>query len=254
MFVAELNFSLKNPGQLDILSDTVNQLLGALRMNGQICGQEWPMAITDAGCQCTVLVPNYDSLKPLYHNQYVNRALAQLKITQIDGPQINIRGRDIDGVEVCQCENPSCYILFTNYVLLAPPIRCGDCFQSIPLYTLPQTEQDEYYNIICWQSDYQACDTLQMNCNVLDRAATRELSRLDSRLTQAGLEICRELEGLTGKATYYYLYRYGGRSRKQELERLCPSCGGKWLLETPWHKFDFKCENCYLVSNIAWDV
>jgi predicted nucleic acid-binding Zn ribbon protein len=45
------------------------------------------------------------------------------------------------------------------------------------------------------------------------------------------------------------------KNRKREQRRRCPLCGGAWRLEKPLHRlFDFKCDMCRLVSNLAWDV
>ncbi len=54
---------------------------------------------------------------------------------------------------------------------------------------------------------------------------------------------------------YYYLYKYNGKSRTIEESRKCPNCKGGWFLNEPLHGiFDFKCDKCHLVSNVAWDV
>ena len=81
------------------------------------------------------------------------------------------------------------------------------------------------------------------------------MSRLDSALTKSGLENCRLISAITKKPVYYYFYRGNGRKMAVEKKRKCPKCGGDWLLDEPWHgKFDFKCDKCHLLSNIAWDV
>ncbi|MCG8348945.1 MAG: Zn-ribbon-containing protein, partial [Chloroflexales bacterium] len=90
--------------------------------------------------------------------------------------------------------------------------RCGDCFDQAPLYRLPKTYDDEYYDIIEWQSNYQACDTLFMNSVVLERATNREMSRIESALSQEGCQICRRIEQLTGVPTYYRVQKHYGRS------------------------------------------
>jgi hypothetical protein len=61
--------------------------------------------------------------------------------------------------------------------------------------------QDEYDDVVHWQSNYQACDTLQMNSSVLERAAMREMSRLDSQLTRDGI-----LRYRTGPSTFFGSY------------------------------------------------
>ena len=131
MFDAQIHFESQSTADLDDVSDAVSWLLGALRMNGQICGKEWPIVRRDSGCAAYVLLPAEDALSPEHHSVYVRLIIAE-------------------------------------------------------------------------------------------------------RLPQAG--------------------HYGARSRARELARLCPMCGGSWRLEEPWHIFDFKCDRCQLLSNIAWDV
>ena len=135
------------------------------------------------------------------------------------------------------------------------PLKCADCFGIEPLYKIPKTADEEYHNIISWQSNYQSCDSLQMNCTVGEKFGTSQLSKYNSQLTQQGLKVCQSIEKVTGKKVYYYLYKYTAKSHKTELARKCPNCKGDWHLPEPLHnKFDFKCDKCNLLSNIAWDV
>lgn len=59
----------------------------------------------------------------------------------------------------------------------------------------------------------------------------------------------------TGRPVYYYLYRHAGASERAERVRRCPSCGGDWLLAAPLHAiFDFRCDRCRLLSNVAFQI
>jgi predicted nucleic acid-binding Zn ribbon protein len=123
------------------------------------------------------------------------------------------------------------------------------------LYLIPHTYDDEYYNVITWQSDYKACDSLQMGCKTGERFGSREISKIDSSLSRRGIEICNQITNLTGLPTYYYLHRYNDQKRALEEKRKCPSCGGDWLLKESLHElFDFKCDQCRLLSNISWSA
>jgi len=188
-------------------------------------------------------------------NEYVTSSIESLHAAGFVGPEVTVIGEDIDYAQTCRCQHHESYILFTNYVSLESPLRCGTCFLPIPLYKIPPTYDTEYYDIICWQSDHQCCDRLQMGCNTLERASIREMSRHDSSLSKRGRNISERITDSTGIPTYYYLYRGGSaRSRKQELARTCPVCNGEWRLDEPWHIFDFKCDRCHMLSNIAWNV
>lgn len=254
MHVADISFPFTKNLENDDVSDLVNRLLAVWRMNGQVCNREWPITIAENIAFATALIPEPTSLNREISNEYVNKAISELLEKGGCLPEVNLKGEDIDSNENCSCTTISSYILYTTYISLESPLRCGDCFCPIPLYKIPPTDGEEFYNLICWQSDYSSCDSLQMNCGTLERAATREMSRHDSSLSKQGLEVCRIITTSTNIPTYYYLYRNNGRSKNQELQRKCPSCGGEWLLEEQLHCFDFKCDKCRLLSNIAWNV
>jgi predicted nucleic acid-binding Zn ribbon protein len=93
-----------------------------------------------------------------------------------------------------------------------------------------------------------------MHCSVGERFATNQISKLDSSLTKLGLKVCDSIQEVTGKQTYYYLYKGSGKSYDSELARQCPSCNEAWYQQEPVHDiFNFMCKKCGLLSNIAWD-
>jgi predicted nucleic acid-binding Zn ribbon protein len=125
----------------------------------------------------------------------------------------------------------------------------------MPLYRLPRSTSGEHSALLSWESNYKACDTLQMHCTVGERFGERQLSDPGSSFSRSGLAVCREIEQLTGQPAYYYLYRGDTRRPSAELSRNCPGCDGPWKLKKPLHgKFDFRCDKCRLLSNIAWIV
>jgi predicted nucleic acid-binding Zn ribbon protein len=254
MHVRHIRFSIPLNRDEEKVADFAYSLLSALRMNGQICGTEWPLHIQDDCCVATVMVPEHNSIAPEYHGKYVQKYLHEGEAQGILITSSDV-GKECASGQACSCANPSAYILFTTFVSLESPLRCLDCFRPVPLYRLPATPAGEHCEIIGWQSDYQSCDRLQMNCTVLERAATHQISDLHSPLSQQGLAICQRLESMTNKPVYYYLYRASGRSLASEQKRLCPSCGHPWYQETPLHSlFHFKCERCRLLSNRAWKL
>jgi predicted nucleic acid-binding Zn ribbon protein len=227
-------------------------LLAALRLNGQILGTEHPVARTPDGFLAPVMLPERNALSFRHHNAWVNQRLQDLRAAGLARPRIQVVGRDLESAVVDRCKMPSSYILFTTYLDLESPLFCGDCWRPVPLYRIPHTGGGEYYNILSWQSDYQACDTLQMNGIPL---GAREMSRVNSRLSRSGQAICRHIEQCTGVPVYYYLYRGHGRDRASEFHRRCPGCGASWHLPEPWHFFfAFRCEPCRLLSNVAFDL
>ncbi len=254
MFIAETAFTLKDKVNEELAEDAINSFLGSLRMNGQVLGKEFLIAKRGLIYRAFLHIPEADSLDKKYANSYVLRELKKLDEVGLSFLH-KIIGKEPDCSSICVCNSPGSYIVFTDYISLESPLRCGDCFGVVPLYKIPRTYDDEYYDIICWQSDYQACDSLQMNCLTGERFGKQQMSRHNSSLSKQGIQICNNITKATGIKTYYYLYRYSSLGKKAELNRRCPSCGKEWLLDKPLHKiFDFCCNDCLLLSNISWSV
>jgi predicted nucleic acid-binding Zn ribbon protein len=234
-------------------AEALSALLGAWRMNGQVCGREWPIASTPDCLSTTVLCPESGSLDSRWNRHHVSQALARLEEAGLDVSCRSL-GADPGSASACECTLPSGYMLFTTFLSLESPVRCLDCFQPVALHRFEPTDSDEYYGVIGWQSDYQSCDSLQMNCSVLERAATREISAVDSALSRRGRALCDALSESSGRPFHYYLHRSGGRSHRSEIERRCPGCGGEWTMAERLHLFDFKCDSCRLLSNISFSL
>jgi len=254
MYVIEVKIPIEKKLDSDKQDHMVHGLLGAWRNNGQILGKEFLVAKKKDSFLAYVNTPEKSSLSPKNHNKYSRKYYNDLISVGLKKPYINVLGKEPECSKVCKCKKQDFYILFTTFLSSETPLRCGDCFGTIPLYKLPKTYDDEYCNIISWESDYQSCDTLQMNCKVGERFAINQLSNLDSPLTKSGLEVCKSIKKVTGKKTYYYLYKGSSKSHQFELSRKCPSCGGNWHQKQPAHGiFDFMCKRCNLLSNVAWD-
>lgn len=256
MHVLHITFPYPDKHGIDhtLASQALNMLISAWRMNGQILNREWGIVFHPAAYATSLLSPESTALEDSRDNKYVRQCKQHLLDIGVMAPHISSSGRDIDGLELCSCTHVSTYILYTDYLSLESPVRCGTCFGPIPLYRLPYTQDEEYNNIVRWQSNYQACDLLFMNSTVLERSTQRALAWFTSTLSQEGYILCRLLEHATGVPTYYVLQKQHGRSHRHEQQRRCPSCGQPWRVDKPWHHFDFVCEPCRLVSNIAWNV
>jgi predicted nucleic acid-binding Zn ribbon protein len=254
MFIAEIIFNSEYKKTTDEQEEEVNTFLGILRMDGRILGNELLTIQENGFFKCFAAVPAKDAFKKLDESIYLKKSLKKLDNLKFDKPTLKILGKEISEDISCNCKNSSAYILFTNYVSIQSPLNCFDCFSPVPLYRIPRFEAGDYHPIISWQSDYKSCDRLQMNCTTGERFAMNQMSRLDSSLSKQGLKICSEIKTSTNKNCYYYLYKYTGKSKKKELERKCPSCNGEWLLKEDFFKFDFKCDKCHLLSNIAYSI
>jgi predicted nucleic acid-binding Zn ribbon protein len=234
-------------------SEAIDRLLGTWRRNGQVCGGEWPIAPEAHGYSVHVLTPEPDSLEARWNRRYVTEALAHVANVGL-AMRVEAKGKDQASADACECPSPSAFVLFTTFVSLESSVRCLDCDRPVALHRFEPANGDEHADLIGWQSDYQSCDRLQMNCTVLERAATREMSAIDSALSRSGRALCDALAASSGRPFYYYLYRNGGRSRRAEAEGPCPGCGGDWKLAERLHLFDFKCDRCRLLSNVSFSM
>jgi predicted nucleic acid-binding Zn ribbon protein len=250
MYVAELRFPLhRHPDVDDELLEAIESLTGALRMNGQTLGREFPIARRGMELVTQAKIPEPSALAALRHNTHVRKWWSKTQALLGKEPVVSLLGEEVNSARGCSCEAANSYILYTNYLSLESPLRCGECFAPLPLYRVPPTFDEEYWDVMVWQSDYQACDTLWMNSAVAERSSYRQLSDLHSALTQAGLAVCRKIADSTGLPTYYYLHRYGERRRDPQRKLRCPGCGAAWALPAPWHRlFDYRCEGCGLLS------
>lgn len=252
MFVQEVAIDIKTEANKDELVEEFNLLVSYFHSNGQTQGKIESQFIDQNRIVCFPFSHEKNSLSSEFHNFYVNRQIEKLE--NICGSKLQIRtvGKTFESYQgACKCEKPELYILITNYITIQSPITCGTCNQALPLYKLPKYSDHGYRPILSWESNYQSCDTLQMNCEVGERWALNQMQEFNSQLSKQGLEICKKVEELTGVPTYYYLFNYR-KIKGDELTKPCPKCGKQWNLKEPLHGFyDFKCDTCKLVSTIT---
>lgn len=251
-----MTFCFRSRGSLEKNGDSIYALLGALYNNGNILGEQQLMvALNKKIVTVFTQVPETAALDRCYFSRVVRKRLATLKSLGVVVIRHKILGHDTISGDPCSCNRSRSYILFTHYLTTQSPVRCGDCFRPVALYHLPPFSPADFRAVISWQSAYQAYDTLQMDCGSGEQYAIAEMSGHDSSLSVSGREICGEIERLTNIPTYYYLLRSDGHDVETERKRVCPACGGKWSLAQPWHGlFDFRCDRCRLLSQIAFFV
>jgi predicted nucleic acid-binding Zn ribbon protein len=254
MFVVELTFAAPEPDDADGRRlNAITSLTAALLRNENLL--EFSIASGAYGWTVYGLAPAKDAFYRSNRNKYVQQGFAGLRQVGLKHPRVRFLGIAPETASSCECTRRSGFFLFTTFLHLEPPLRCIRCNGTVPTYRLPRPSTDEYSGLLSWKSNYKACDTLQMNCDVGEQFGSLQMSDPTSKLSRSGLTVCKEIARLTGRPTYYYLHKASARSRTAEASRLCPGCGGEWLLKKPLHgKFDFKCDKCRLLSNIAWNV
>lgn len=248
MFICDIKFKTETMNE-EIL-DKIYAFTGSLIRNGQIIGRTYPIVFNGENYIGCFMIPEKDSLDMKYASKFVKESVAALNKVKIKY-EYNVTGEDPDSKISCECDKIEYYVLYTNYISTESPVRCGTCFNPIPVYKLPENT----CCILGWEEDYMTLDLHQMHCQSGERYAIRQMSRYDSNLSKRGIEICNTFFNETSIPMYYYLYHPKGNSKKPELSRKCPKCNGEWLLDRQLYNFiDFCCHKCRLLSNIAWDV
>lgn len=214
--------------------------LGTLYKNGQILKQ---YELVKQGKQyiAYVTVPEKDALEEKNYNHYSIVALGKLE--EIFTITEEVEGENLGCNKTCQCENSSCYMLYSDFCLQESPIICWDCGKSVPLYRLPFiSNEKEHYQIVSWQQAYNSVDQLWMN-SLADRFTYHQLTNPESQLAREGREICSDLEKVLHKPVYYYLFH------EHKPLGNCPNCGKPWKPSGHKEVVGYKCEDCRLAIN-----
>ena len=255
MKIAQLFFRTRN-AENEAALDKVQSCLAALLQNGQIVGGHSTMARVRGGYLVTTSVPDSGALADRLADKWVRKCFREMAAVGIDRPKVTLLGNDPESRPPCKCRSRPFLILFTTFLHSDPPVRCGACFGPIALYKLPATnEAGNHQDVLWWQDTYQAMDWLFIGTGPGERFAHEQLSRVDSELSTDGRELARALEKKVRVPVYYYLSKHFGRSDRTERTRKCPSCGKAWLRKERLHRvFDFQCQRCRLLSNVAFEV
>lgn len=252
MYVCQLTFQCQQELALDTAQQAIGRLLEEYRYNGQIIGREFPVIWMGDHFEVVFVCPEQDSLAQQYTNEKVDEAFEALLALGLSVPSFEVKGLESQSDFVDVCETPNAYVLYSTFVQSCSPIRCFDHFAPVPIYKVPAKIRK---SLVKWQESYAACDQLQMNeMTEVESHVVAQLSEPNSQLMLKGRELADEIQTATDAPVYLYIYRVGGESLESEKKRKCPSCGGDWVLsEALFGLFDFRCDNCQLLSNISWD-
>ncbi|MGI5309227.1 Zn-ribbon-containing protein [Rheinheimera sp. WS51] len=254
MYVAELTFSVIADTDFNRAEVAIRRYIEALIFNGQVLGREFPTAWLQDSFSCRVVLPHNEALMAKHHSPKATAALNQLGSAGLAYPKLAILGMDLMSQHTDPCAAPASYILYTRFSDTCSPLRCAEHLAPVPLYLLNSTESD-FEQLIRWQLQYQALDEIQMQqTRVLNKTAERSLQQLNSQLNRQGRALAKKLELSMQMPVYYALYSGTSTDCASEQNKRCPSCHCEWKLAEPLAElFDFQCQNCRLVSNIAWE-
>lgn len=235
-------------------TDFIEYYISALLHNGQACGEYVTVLQKNKLC-AYVTMQGVKANTKNNHSKWGEKWL--VKIEEIFGcrPSWELIDDEFPKKEESWEDTPFLY-LSTNLNDFGSPIRKGSNGKRVPVYLLPGEHEDRE-SIYFWQRAYKNHDSIWMACGELEIPTYKQLAVPSSELSENGREICSYIEKTTGIPTFYYLMRHWGR-RSNEEHRRCPGCGENWAvenrdndLESPFHKFDFSCDPCRLVSHIS---
>lgn len=254
MWVAEFRFKIIANTTYTEAEKGIRRYLETLIFNGQILGREFPTHLEQDQFICRVVLPSQEAMRNQSHSPNGLKALADLAQVGLAYPQTEILGMDLMSHHTDPCEDPDALVLYCRFGQMNSVIYCMEHLAPVPLFLLPPTSKTDHEALIRWQLQYQALDEIQMQQDsVLLAAAEDALQNLQSPLNQQGRQFAQHLTSLLHKPVYYALYRGSSTDCSQEQHRRCPSCQGEWLRPTRLADlFDFQCDRCLLLSNIAW--
>ncbi|MEZ8095964.1 Zn-ribbon-containing protein [Photobacterium swingsii] len=255
MYVVEMSFECFDNTTISAVDQAINGLMDALRYNGQVLGREFPIVMDEAIFRVRAVCPEVDSLHAQFNSDSVKACLNRLSNASLLAPKVKVLGRDLNSEAAAENFAPSWQVIYTTFVHTCSPLRCGETLMPIPLYRVPPVLNGDHKSIVKWQTEWQACDEVQMagGCKA-EHATLHEIKDADSDLFRRGWDLRGRIEYITKIPTYYYQYQVGGKSLADEQKRPCPKCGGDWALDEPIHDlFHFKCDACRIVSNLSWD-
>lgn len=253
MYKQKISISINTKFDRDKLYEEFEILMSNLCTTGQILSNYETPFITDQELVSYHTTLEKTSLSKKYFDEYTKKRVNDIEqwcnsklITEVVGKA----NPDYKGV--CKCKKPEFYILFTYTLNSSGLLDCGSCKKVVPLYKLTQLNYNDRHEILSWETNYKACDDLQLLCTVGEKWATRQMSDPKSQLSKQGSDICSRINEATGIPTYYYLHNYRRIAPQKDKTKLCPSCNGNWLLKDRLLDFyDFKCDNCKLLSTFS---
>jgi len=251
VYINELTIETNAKIDNDII-DEFNCLLATFYKNGQTEKPTLECYVSTNFIKGYITTLEKNSLDKKYRSEWTNKQLKKVEKLCSSKLQIKIVGTSIiNSLGSCKCIKQDFLILYTHLFDNSSSVICGTCFNPIPLYKL-NLGQETLHQILGWQDNYKSCDTLQLQSVVGEKWATKQMTEHNSQLSKQGIEICSKIKSKTGISTYYYLFNYRRIKLEKDKERNCPSCYNSWLLDKPLNRlFDFKCDNCELVSSLT---
>ncbi|UPT66954.1 MAG: Zn-ribbon-containing protein [Sphingobacteriales bacterium JAD_PAG50586_3] len=256
MFTHQISIQVKQGVDLAEAVSQFTSLIGSYYQNGQVLHKQLNTYGEDGLITYVAETQEEDSLNAKYNNELIKMRIGLLEEHCGNKLEIKLLGKSHEEVAVCNCNQRDFYLLIADHSSVDSPVKCGACFDVIPLYKLPPHNESGYYEILAWEQNYKGVDTLQINGHAGEEWATEQISNPNSELSIQGRAVCSAIEQNTSVKTYYYLHNGKETTVEEELDAVCPACKTPWLLSQPLAGgiFPFKCDNCRLVSTFSSNI
>ncbi|HAW92649.1 MULTISPECIES: DUF2310 family Zn-ribbon-containing protein [unclassified Arsukibacterium] len=254
MYLAELTYKVIADTSFSQAEAAIRNFSEALIFNGNILGREFPTAWQQDRFCCRLVIPSPEALHRSTLSARVLQAEQQLMSAGLAYPQIQVLGMDIMSQHSSE-QLAEKLVLFTTFSDNCSPLRNLADLAPVPLYQLQPAEGVDHESLIRWQIQFQALDEVQQQQRrVLQKTAENSLQQFNSALNRQGRQLAKKISQHNALPVYYALYSGSSNNCSAETAKRCPGCGAAWRLTTPLLElFDFKCDSCLLVGNIAWE-
>ncbi|MDX1677090.1 DUF2310 family Zn-ribbon-containing protein [Arsukibacterium sp.] len=254
MYLAELSYKVIADTSFSRAEAAIRQFSEALIFNGNIIGREFPTAWQQEHFSSRLVLPAPDALNRPYLSTRALKAEQQLADAGLAYPKLQLLGMDIMSQHY-STQNTEALLLFTTFSDNCSPLRNLADLAPLPLYQWQPSTGEDHETLIRWQIQFQALDEIQQQAQrVLRHTAENSLQQLNSKLNRQGRQLARHIARQNRLPVYYALYSGSSKNCALEATKPCPGCGADWRLTTPLLDiFDFKCDRCYLLSNIPWE-
>jgi predicted nucleic acid-binding Zn ribbon protein len=255
MYTQQISIKVNDESKLEEAYSAFDFLVHTYITNSQIWGREWPIYVQGDTIIAVVKSPEEDSLTA-YSSKYLPMRLEHLKELCGNNIEIKLLGKEYAPEPVCACAKSDYYFLITHWQSVEPPVKCGTCLSTVPLYKVQGFNEEANDNLHYWDENFKACEALLMHGDVGGEFSLDETNNVASPLSVMGREVCSEIEKRSNTTTYYFLPNNVESTVDNELDSLCPSCGGQWLVTQPLPNniFNYKCDNCRLVSTFSTNI
>ncbi len=230
--------------------DQTEHYLSLLYRSKQIINEEWQSEPVSNGIQLNLFCPEKSSYSSDYSTKYAKKQKERIENEFGCIFDYKYIGIDPEFGEIIIPENSEFYVLNIGKI---SPLVDGESLKQIPLYKIPYTDKECYWDLTKWESKYEHIKGIWFSGYGHDKWSLKQLQNHDSELNTEGTACCKTIEKITGKPAYNFLFNDRAWGRKKDRERKCPSCGGEWLIDgsTFNHYYAFKCDNCRLMSNLS---